>query len=63
MDRAVRGFGQIRVIVEADPLVGWPTTWANVVTIADECIEKVVLPRYKARHENEKETGAVPTQE
>jgi len=60
MDSAIRTFGQVRVTVEADPILGTPPSWTNVVEIAEECMDKVVVPRYEAYHDAEKAKAAQP---
>ncbi len=47
MDKAERRFGQVTVTVEAEPIVGNAPPWTNVIEIAEECINKIVMPRYE----------------
>lgn len=59
MDMAERTYGMIKITVEADPMLGHPTEWANVVEIANDCIA-AVIERHKIHKAAEKEKSDAP---
>lgn len=51
MDISERYYGMIKITVEAEPIMGHPPKWANVIDIANECLAMVIARKKQAEEQ------------